>query len=105
MHSRTSARSRSPPTAGISTPPARDTDAVVVFDRDPTTGALNQKAAVAGCLTADSAVASAEGWGLVGIGDAPAAAAVSPDGNNVYLVGNAGNLVNLIRAADGSLSA
>jgi hypothetical protein len=85
--------------------PARDMDAVVVFDRDPSSGALTQKAGTPGCVTSNPTVATNEGCANVGGSLAGASAvAVSPDGANVYVVGSAGSLVNLQRASNGSLS-
>ncbi len=57
-------------------------DSVVVFDRDPTTGALLQKTSTAGCVSEDgSGGACANGVAL----DEPNAVVVSPDGRNVYV--------------------
>jgi DNA-binding beta-propeller fold protein YncE len=57
-------------------------DAVVVFDRDASTGALTQKAGAAGCVSEDgTAGACANGVAL----DGAHAVAVSPDGKSVYV--------------------
>src|SRR5690348_9796985 len=69
--------------------PSKGSDAVLVFNRNPATGALTQEDGVGGCLTSDAGVAAAnECAGPPGI---PAGAlngvssvAVSPDGKNVY---------------------
>jgi DNA-binding beta-propeller fold protein YncE len=59
---------------------------VTVFDRDPATGALTQKAGKAGCIAyTDSGGACAVGTAV----KSPAAVVVSPDGANVYLASRA----------------
>jgi DNA-binding beta-propeller fold protein YncE len=55
-------------------------DSVAVFDRDPVTGALTQKAGSAGCISAAGAPC-ATGVAL----DVPQAVVVSGDGRNVYV--------------------
>jgi DNA-binding beta-propeller fold protein YncE len=58
-------------------------DAVAVFDRDPATGALTQKAGSAGCVSDDGTGGLCrDGTAL----DGAAAVAVSPDGGSVYAV-------------------
>jgi DNA-binding beta-propeller fold protein YncE len=57
-------------------------NAVAVFDRDPQSGALQQKAGVAACISDDgTGGACGSGRALV----APVSIATSPDGRNVYL--------------------
>jgi DNA-binding beta-propeller fold protein YncE len=56
-------------------------DAVAVFDRNPATGELSQKAGAAGCISQNGAAGCLPGNGL----DGAAAAVVSPDGRNVYV--------------------
>jgi len=62
--------------------PARGSNAVAVFDRDPASGALNQKTGTAGCISeTGSSGTCIDGVGL----SSPSAALVSPDGENVYV--------------------
>jgi DNA-binding beta-propeller fold protein YncE len=57
-------------------------DAVAVFDRDPATGALDQKEGTEGCVSDDGTGGDcANGVAL----DSPIDVAVSPDGGNVYV--------------------
>jgi DNA-binding beta-propeller fold protein YncE len=58
-------------------------DAVAIFDRDPVTGALTQKAGAAGCITlpAGDATCTTTGRAL----DGAYWVTVSPDGENVYV--------------------
>ena len=56
-------------------------DAIAIFSRDRTTGALTQAAGKAGCVAAKAAEGCALGIGLI----APNSVAVSPDGKNVYV--------------------
>ena len=59
-----------------------DSDALTIFDRNATTGALTQKAGTAGCISdSGSAGDCADGNALDGV----TAVAVSPDGANVYV--------------------
>jgi DNA-binding beta-propeller fold protein YncE len=55
-------------------------NAIAIFSRDRTTGALTQKRGKAGCVAARAAEGCALGIGLI----APNSIAVSPDGGNVY---------------------
>ncbi len=56
-------------------------DAVAIFDRNPTTGALTQKPGTAGCISeSGSGGTCTDGNGL----DAASSIEVSPDGSNVY---------------------
>ncbi len=58
-------------------------DTVAIFDRDPVTGALAQKAGTAGCVSEDgTGGACQDGTAL----DAARDVAVSPDGTSVYVV-------------------
>ncbi len=60
---------------------AQLSDAVVVFDRNPSTGALTQKAATDGCISDTGSGGSCQ----VGIAmDETVGVAVSPDGRSVY---------------------
>ncbi|MCB0828727.1 MAG: hypothetical protein KDB62_07970, partial [Solirubrobacterales bacterium] len=57
-------------------------DAVAVFDRNPTTGALSQKPGTAGCVSeTGSGGICVDGKAL----DGPRSVAVSPDGESVYV--------------------
>jgi DNA-binding beta-propeller fold protein YncE len=56
-------------------------NAIVVFDRDPATGALSLSSGTDGCINADGTDSCAVGRGL----DVPRAVVVSPDGENVYV--------------------
>jgi DNA-binding beta-propeller fold protein YncE len=69
-----------------SNPEAIESDAVDVFDRDPTTGALTQKPGAEGCLAAGKRGDCARDPLLFGAGEA----AVSPDGRNVYVTTESG---------------
>jgi 6-phosphogluconolactonase (cycloisomerase 2 family) len=65
-------------------------DAVNVFDRDPTTGALTQKAGTAGCISqTGTAGTCADGNALVGASEVT----VSPDGEQVYVVAGSNSAV------------
>ena len=56
-------------------------DAIAIFDRDPRSGALEQKAGRAGCVAAREGGSCAKAKLLTG----PEAVTVSPDGRNVYV--------------------
>lgn len=80
--------------------------AVTVFDRDPTTGLLTQKAGVAGCWLATGATPQADcqegefidsGGGRFGLD-------LSPDGKNVYVATNDSLAVFNRNTANGGLS-
>jgi DNA-binding beta-propeller fold protein YncE len=58
-----------------------ESDAVVRFNRNTTTGAITQPAGAAGCISEDGSGPCADGHAL----DSPASVAVSPDGKNVYV--------------------
>jgi DNA-binding beta-propeller fold protein YncE len=60
-----------------------DSDSLAIFDRDPSTGALTQKAGKAGCLSWDQAPRR-ECRRARALG-APRGVAVSPDGRSVYV--------------------
>jgi sugar lactone lactonase YvrE len=61
-------------------------DAVVRFNRNPTTGAITQPAGAAGCVSNTGAGPCVDGHALNG----PGAVAVSPDGKSVYVTSNGG---------------
>jgi DNA-binding beta-propeller fold protein YncE len=71
---------------------ARNSDAVAIFDRDPATGALVQKAGTAGCVSETGAGPCQDGWAL----DGPAAVAVSPDGKSVYVASEVSDAVAVL---------
>lgn len=64
--------------------PASGTGAIAIFDRDTASGAIEQKAGLAGCVSWDGTGGGC-GFGF-GVRDA-AEVVVSPDGENVYLAG------------------
>lgn len=75
--------------------------AIAIFDRDPTTGALTQKAGTAGCIWNAPASVCAEGKGL----GSTNGVAVSPDGENVYAAAFSGDAVAIFdRDAEGGLT-
>jgi len=76
------------------------TDAILVFDRNTTTGALTQKPGNAGCIADDNpdCLDAAEL-------DAPRGLALSPDGRNLYVAAHDSNAVTALTvAADGTLT-
>ena len=69
---------------------AQLSDAIVVFDRNPSTGALTQKAATDGCVSGSGSSGSCQ----VGIAmDEALGVAVSPDGRSVYATARASDSV------------
>jgi DNA-binding beta-propeller fold protein YncE len=77
---------------------ADGSDALLIFDRDPGTGALAQKPGTAGCISK-----TGEGCGLgIGFGNVKDVV-VSPDGRNVYATSNDGVMI-FDRGSDGSLT-
>ena len=60
---------------------SKDSNAVAVFARNTTTGALTQLSGQAGCIAANGAGGCASGRGLV----SPIHVEVSPDGQHVYV--------------------
>lgn len=83
-----------------SNPEALEGDAVDVFDRDPTTGALTQKAGPEGCFAASGRGGCAKDKALTGAHEA----VVSPDGRNVYVTTGRGIVVFVRDAATGALA-
>jgi DNA-binding beta-propeller fold protein YncE len=69
-----------------------ESDAVVRFDRNPTTGAISQPAGRAGCVSETGAGPCADGHGL----NSASGVAVSPDGKSVY-VASMGGVARLVR--------
>jgi DNA-binding beta-propeller fold protein YncE len=68
-------------------------DSVAVFDRDPASGALAQKAGTAGCVSEDgSGGTCVDGMGL----NNPQGVAVSPDGTSVYVASVDSNAVAIL---------
>jgi DNA-binding beta-propeller fold protein YncE len=65
---------------------ASGSDAVGVFERDPATGALSQKAETLGCVSETGAGPCEDGRALRGV----VGVALSPDGASVYAYGPAG---------------
>ena len=72
--------------------------AVVIFDRDPTTGKLTQKAD--GCITNEPTSGCFTGKALVG----PSSVTVSPDGTSVYVASAISGAVAIFDRNDGNLS-
>lgn len=82
-------------------------DAIVAFNRNPATGELTQNSGITGCYTSDAGVATADSCNLIPIPDTldgPTAIAISPDGQQVYVVTTSGRLTGFNRLADGSLT-
>ena len=77
-------------------------DAVSVFNRDPDTGALTQKAGTAGCV-ADSSV---DGCAEVRVLGSPSEIAVSPDDANLYVALSSNNAIAVVSrdSASGKLT-
>src|SRR5262249_32834488 len=71
---------------------AQNSNAVVVFGRDPTTGALTQLEGAAGCIAVDGdGVTCAAGRGLL----SPIHVEVSPDGQHVYVASRDSHAVTI----------
>jgi DNA-binding beta-propeller fold protein YncE len=83
-----------------SNPEAFSADALDVFDRDPTSGALTQKPGAAGCLAASGRDGCARDAVLFGAKEA----IVSPDGRNVYVTTRAGVAAFARDATTGALT-
>src|SRR5689334_8143728 len=62
-------------------------NALLIFNRDPATGALTQRAGKAGCISQDSTENQCETNRMLG---GPGPLALSPDGNQLYALGRAG---------------
>jgi DNA-binding beta-propeller fold protein YncE len=81
-------------------------NAVMVFDRDPRSGALHLKRGQDACVSehgtnGDCAIAPG-----VGIGDSPDSVAVSPDGKNVYVASDTDGVVAILdRDSHGAVKA
>ncbi len=75
--------------------------AVVVFDRDPSTGSLTQKSGTAGCISAAPKTGCARGRAL----SRPTSVDISPDGHSVYVASLLGQAVAVFdrRPSDGVL--
>lgn len=83
---------------------AHNAQAIMIFDRDPATGALTQRPGTAGCVSA-SGSGCTPGRGLVAVNGI----VLSPDGANVYVTGGgggspAGTLSVFDRAPSGDLT-
>ena len=71
---------------------ARNSSAVTIFDRNPLTGALTEKAGTAGCVSEDgTAGACVDGRALLGAGSVT----VSSDGANVYAAAEDGSAISI----------
>lgn len=79
-----------------------NSDAVVTFQRDPTTGGLTQATDGTGCIVGGAVSGCVTGRAL----DGPDVVTVSPDGKNVYVGAFAGNAVAVLsrNASTGALT-
>jgi DNA-binding beta-propeller fold protein YncE len=77
-------------------------DAIAVFDRNPSSGALTQPSDTTGCIVDAPAAGCATGLAL----DSPEGMAISGDGDNVYVATAVGNAVGVFSrdATTGALS-
>ncbi len=69
---------------------AYDSQALMIFDRNPSTGALTQRAGAAGCLS-ESGSGCTLARGLVAVNSV----VISPDGANLYVAAGAGGSATL----------
>lgn len=83
-----------------SNPEGIESDALDVFDRDPSTGALTQKPGAEGCLAASGLEGCTRAAMVLGGREA----VVSPDGRNVYLATARGVVVLARDTATGALT-
>lgn len=82
-------------------------DAIVSFDRNPSTGALTQKGTITGCVTSNPGVSGPDQCNLISNAialDGVTAMAISPDGKSLYTVTNQGKASAFNRAPDGTLT-
>jgi DNA-binding beta-propeller fold protein YncE len=80
-------------------------NAVMVFDRDPRSGALRLKRGQDACVSVDGTNGDCAIAPGVGVGDSPDSVAVSRDGRNVYVAGDEGVVAILNRDSHGALKA
>ena len=85
--------------------PAEAKQAIVVFNRDPSTGALTQKSGANGCVTSSPAVAASDACATAASGQLTGVKglAISPDGNDLYSVNSGGRLLAFDIDSDGNL--
>jgi hypothetical protein len=87
---------------------SRDKDAVVLFNRNATTGKLTQASSLLGCFTTDTTTQTNDGCSnvtaTVSALDQADAIAVAPDGRNVVVTTVLGNLSNFKRDTSGGLT-
>ena len=69
---------------------ASSSNAIAVFDRNATTGALTLKTGTAGCF-ANASISGQSCTVITGLLDVPQALTISPDGKNVYAVASSSN--------------
>jgi hypothetical protein len=85
-----------------------DKDAIAIFNRTTSSGALTQKSTITGCVTSNAAFAAApDGCNLIGSTvalDGVTAMAISGDGKSLYTVNNQGKASVFNRASDGTLT-
>ena len=83
-------------------------DAILIFDRNVTTGRRMQKSGVLGCVTTSSAIATNEGSNPTAPPasalSGPQALAVSPDSKTLYTVTDNGFITSFNRDDDGTLT-
>ncbi|HET6998976.1 MAG TPA: beta-propeller fold lactonase family protein [Solirubrobacterales bacterium] len=72
-------------------------DAIAIFRRDTSTGALTQPKGAAGCVANESTGGCAKAVGL----DAPNSIAISPDGKNVYATSRNSNALTVFQRGKG----
>jgi DNA-binding beta-propeller fold protein YncE len=72
---------------------AYETGAIDVFDRNPQTGAVNQKPGEHGCNAPRTSAVCARGRALKGV----SSVVVSPDGRNVYATAQKSNAIDIFR--------
>lgn len=75
-------------------------DAVAIFDRNPSTGALTQKAGVDACISNSASGGCIDGRGMSFLQDI----AVSPDGTSVYLASSTGVVILSRTLVNGTLA-
>lgn len=84
--------------------PAQAKDAIVVFNRDPVSGALTQKSGPNGCYTSNAAVAAADGCATVTLLTGARAVALSPNGDDLFVATSQGRLVAFDLDVEGNLT-
>ena len=85
--------------------PAESKQAIVVFNRDPATGALSQKSGANGCVTSSPPVAASDACATAASGQllGVKGLAISPDGKDLYSVNTGGRVLAFDIDDDGNL--